>query len=90
MPLLIVLPSRSQFSGVVNETVSLRDLSATIVDPVGLAAGSPFPGRSLSRLWRPASAAEAAVRGDRDGAISELSGPNPSLPSGIAGWAAST
>ena len=52
VPLLVVLPARSQFSGVVKQTVSLRDLPATIVELVGLAAGSPFPGRSLAGLWR--------------------------------------
>ena len=81
VPLLVVLPSRSQLSGVVNETVSLRDLPATIVDLVGLAASSPFPGRSLAKLWRTPAAGEAPVTGDLDGAISELSGPNPSFPS---------
>ena len=30
---------------------SLRDVAATVVDAVGLAEGSPFPGRSLARLW---------------------------------------
>ena len=33
------------------ETVSLRDLPATIVDLVGLEGESPFPGRSLARFW---------------------------------------
>ena len=47
VPLLIVLPARSQFSGVVSKVVSLRDLPATIVELVGLAGGSPFPGRTL-------------------------------------------
>ena len=49
MPLLIVPPARSRSPGVVSETVSLRDLPATIVDLVGLEAGSPFPGPSLAR-----------------------------------------
>ncbi len=49
----------------VSEPVSLRDLPATIVDQLGLASGSPFPGRSLAALWRSApeqsrSAATAA------------------------------
>jgi arylsulfatase A-like enzyme len=81
VPLLIVLPSGSQFAGVVKETVSLRDLPATIVDLVGLAAGSPFPGPSLARMWHQPSPGNAAASGDLDGAISELSSPNPSLPS---------
>jgi arylsulfatase A-like enzyme len=81
VPLLFVLPAPSQFPRVVRETVSLRDLPATIVDLVGLAPGSPFPGRSLTRLWRDPSPGDAPAPLDLDGAISELSEPNPSLPS---------
>ncbi len=81
VPLLVVLPARTQVSGVVRECVSLRDLPATIVDLVGLADGSPFPGRSLARLWRPRDPGDAPGAGDVVGAISELSAPNPSLPS---------
>ena len=47
VPLLFVLPEQSRFQGVVSDTVSLRDLPATIVDLVGLADAAPFPGRSL-------------------------------------------
>ena len=35
-----------------SETVSLRNLPATIVDLVGLEANSSFPGPSLADLWR--------------------------------------
>ena len=34
-----------------SDTVSLRDLPATVVDVVGLASGAPFPGHSLADLW---------------------------------------
>jgi arylsulfatase A-like enzyme len=81
VPLLIVLPGRSGAPVVVDDTVSLRDLAATIVDLVGLADGAPFAGSSLVRLWRdlrPKS--DGHERGDC-GAISELSGPNPTFPS---------
>ena len=44
VPLLIVPPPGSQRARVVRDTVSLRDLPATIVDVVGLATGAPFPG----------------------------------------------
>jgi arylsulfatase A-like enzyme len=81
VPLLIVLPSSRQFSRVVTETVSLRDLPATVLDQVGLAAGSPFPGRSMARLWSSPSLGEALGEPAPEGAISELAGPNPSLPS---------
>ncbi len=36
---------------VVTAPVSLRDLPATVVDQLGLSAGSPFPGRSLAAHW---------------------------------------
>ena len=51
VPLLIVLPGHNR-SVIVSETVSLRDLPATIVDLTGQGTGAPFPGRSLARLWR--------------------------------------
>jgi arylsulfatase A-like enzyme len=80
VPLLIVPPTRIQAQSLVSDTVSLRDLPATIVDLVGLGPGSPFPGRSLARLWRGTSPGAASVAGDLDGAISELGGPNPRDP----------
>jgi arylsulfatase A-like enzyme len=51
VPLLIVPPGGSATSRVVEETVSLRDLPATIVDLLHLEADSPFPGTSLARYW---------------------------------------
>jgi arylsulfatase A-like enzyme len=78
VPLLIVLPSRGQHGRVVSEPVSLRDLPATIVDLVGLAATSPFPGRSLACHWRTSPpAADPDVRTD---VFSELPMANPSNP----------
>jgi len=81
VPLLILLPSGGHAASVVRETVSLRDLPATIVDLAGLAAGAPFPGRSLARLWGDSLPGSAAGVGDSYGAISELSEPNPTDPS---------
>jgi arylsulfatase A-like enzyme len=78
VPLLIVLPARSQSQGVVNETVSLRDLPATIVDLAGLGTGSPFPGRSLAGLWQ--GSAPGADSQAIEGAVSELASPNPTDP----------
>ncbi|HZW29908.1 MAG TPA: sulfatase-like hydrolase/transferase [Isosphaeraceae bacterium] len=81
VPLVIVVPAGSQGPGVVPETVSLRDLPATIVDLTGLGANSPFPGRSLTRLWRAPSPAAAGEDCDDEGVISELTAPNPTNPS---------
>jgi arylsulfatase A-like enzyme len=66
VPLLIVPPGGCATRRVVKETVSLRDLAATIVDVLDLANGSPFPGDSLARFWRdraPTPALEAASEG---------------------------
>jgi arylsulfatase A-like enzyme len=78
VPLLIVLPAGRRSTSVVRETVSLRDLPATIVDLAGLGPASPFPGRSLAHLWRGPSPRAGSV--ESDGAISELPKPNPYDP----------
>jgi arylsulfatase A-like enzyme len=71
VPLVIVPPSGSPrpLRPVVPETVSLRDLPATVVDLLGLKAGTPFPGGSLAPLW----ARHSARSGD------ESDGPSPAL-----------
>jgi arylsulfatase A-like enzyme len=80
VPLLILLPERGQSPEVVRETVSLRDLPATIADLVGMADEAPFPGSSLARLRRDVRLKSATAAAE-DGAISELSSPNPTIPS---------
>jgi arylsulfatase A-like enzyme len=70
VPLVIRPPSGLNRSMVVRETVSLRDLPATIVDLLRLGAGSPFPGESLARFWR------NAPSGNLD--LSVETGPSPS------------
>ncbi len=52
VPLVIRPPTGRSAPAIVEETVSLRDVPATIVDFLGLGAGSPFPGTSLARFWR--------------------------------------
>ncbi len=51
VPLVILSPG-APAGRVVDDPVSLRDLPATVVDQLGLSAGSPFPGRSLAAYWR--------------------------------------
>jgi arylsulfatase A-like enzyme len=75
VPLLIVPPSRIKAERVVRETVSLRDLPATVVDLAGLGTRSPFPGRSLSALWEGQLARPIE---DLDEVLSELPSPSPS------------
>jgi arylsulfatase A-like enzyme len=62
----------------VRQTVSLRDLPATIVELAGLADGSPFPGRSLSPLWRDPTARPGEGVYET---LAELPSPNPIDPS---------
>ena len=80
VPLLIVPASGLQTPAVVDETVSLRDLPATIVDLVGLGNGSPFPGDSLARFWVDSRSKGARSPRDHDPVISELMAPNPARP----------
>jgi arylsulfatase A-like enzyme len=57
VPLVIIPPGGSPTHRVVTETVSLRNLAATIVDLLDQGAGSPFPGKSLARFWNGSSPA---------------------------------
>ena len=50
VPLVILSPDAPAGLSVTTP-VSLRDLPATIVDRLGLSAGSPFPGHSLAAFW---------------------------------------
>jgi arylsulfatase A-like enzyme len=51
VPLIVVKPDRVAAGRRVHAVVSLRDVPATILDLLGLSAGSPFPGESLAPLW---------------------------------------
>ncbi len=72
VPLLIVPPGGSATKQVVTETVSLRDLAATIVDVLGLRASSPFPGSSLARFWDGTQPAALPARASSDSALAEV------------------
>jgi hypothetical protein len=77
---VMVLPGQNR-SVNVSETISLRDLPATIVDLAGHGRRAPFPGRSLARLWQDARPAGQSVAAENaDGVISELASPNPYDP----------
>ena len=77
---LVIFPPSGNPSSIVEETVSLRDLPATIVDLARLGNGSPFPGESLGRFWRETSPEEAGARSEHTPVISELTAPNPLNP----------
>jgi arylsulfatase A-like enzyme len=51
VPLVLIPPASSVSPRVVFETVSLRDLPATIVDLVGIKGDVTFPGSSLACFW---------------------------------------
>ncbi|WP_435006103.1 sulfatase-like hydrolase/transferase [Tundrisphaera lichenicola] len=51
VPLILIDPSGGLEGRVIQDPVSLRDLPATVVERLGLDAGSPFSGRSLARYW---------------------------------------
>jgi len=72
VPLLVISPGGSAKKQVIKETVSLRDLPATIVDLLDLEAGSPFPGASLARYWDRTSPAERPAHASSDPALAEL------------------
>ncbi len=55
VPLIVTLPGGEAAGRVVEATVSLRDLPATVMDLVGTGAGHPLPGRSLASHWRGAT-----------------------------------
>ena len=61
VPLVIIPPGGSPSKRVVTETVSLRNLAATIVDVLDLETGSPFPGESLARFWDSSSASPSQI-----------------------------
>jgi arylsulfatase A-like enzyme len=79
VPLVIVPRSEERSGRVVQETVSLRQIPATIAELVGAGGKSPFPGRSLTSLWRENASADSALRAG-EGVLSELSAPNPNDP----------
>ncbi len=73
VPLVVLPPGGSGPSlRVVSDTVSLRDLAATIADVVGLGAGSPFPGSSLARFWNGSRGAVPEAPVASDSALSEV------------------
>jgi arylsulfatase A-like enzyme len=90
VPLLIIPPGGSATKKVVSQTVSLRDLAATVVDVLGMKAGSPFPGNSLARLWKGPSTGSPSDLALSDQALAEVVPIDPLNrdPSGLPrkGW----
>ncbi len=72
VPLLIVPPGGRATGRVVEETVGLRDLPATVVDLLDLGADSPFPGASLARYWGPEAPEATPTPATASPALAEL------------------
>ena len=72
VPLLIVPPGGASAKRVVTETVSLRDLAATVVDIVNQTKGAPFPGDTLARFWNEGRPTDAAGGTPGSPALSEV------------------
>jgi arylsulfatase A-like enzyme len=90
VPLVIIPPVASPSKRIIAETVSLRDLAATIVDLLGLEVRSPFPGDSLARFWNGKSATPRVGSSVSEQALSEVvpndaMNPDPSPPP-VRGW----
>jgi arylsulfatase A-like enzyme len=77
VPLLVIDTSGTPAGRIVRAPVSLRDLPATVVDRLGMAQGSPFPGRSLARHW---DGAAESVAETPDLVISEVEAPPEADP----------
>ena len=72
VPLVIVPPGGRATGQAINETVSLRDLPATIVDVLDLESGSPLPGDSLARFWQEKPQTAAHSHSSSATALSEV------------------
>ena len=85
VPLLIVPPGGAASGRVVKETISLRDMAATLVDVAGLADGSPFPGQSLARFWTDLSSPPRLAAAEPDFGLAEVVPNDPAKhdPSGL-------
>lgn len=72
--MLAILPGGAHAGQSVAAPVSLRDLPATVVDLLGLATASPFPGDSLARHLGPGASVEAGP------SLSEVDAPVKAAP----------
>lgn len=80
---LVILSAEAPGGRMVDQPVSLRDLPATIVDRLGLASDSPFPGRSLAAVWKDSASTSTAplvspAFSERLARNTTLPGPDPS------------
>ncbi|MGC8641538.1 MAG: sulfatase family protein, partial [Isosphaeraceae bacterium] len=87
VPLVILPPAGIPCGIVVKDTVSQRDLAATIVDVTGQGDGKPFPGQSLARFWDGSQATPAEPAGRAAGrALAEVIPNDPLLHPDRSHW----
>jgi arylsulfatase A-like enzyme len=73
VPLLVSFRGRIPEGKRIADPVSIRNLPATVLDLLNLNDRSPFPGRSLARLWGGGSGPDkTGPNGDDDLVLSEL------------------
>jgi arylsulfatase A-like enzyme len=82
VPLVIIPPAGGPSPRLVTETVSLRDLAATIAELSHVKTISPFPGKSMARFWK-GQASDSSMAVDANQTLSEVVpldafGPDPS------------
>ena len=82
VPLVIIPPVGGPAPRKVTETVTLRDLAATIAEIPAFTTPSPFPGNSLARFWK-SPESDSSKAADANEALSEVVpldsfGPDPS------------
>ncbi len=58
---LVILSPQAPAGKEVASPVSLRDLPATVVDLLGLSAGTPFPGHSLTGYWKSSAGEDSEI-----------------------------
>jgi arylsulfatase A-like enzyme len=63
VPLVVHFPGRVPAGRAVRESVSLRDLAATMVDLLKIQGESPFPGQTLAHRWERPASAQGASKG---------------------------
>ena len=78
VPLLIVAPGVVPEGRRIERPVSLRDVPSTVLDAIGAAGASPFPGRSLARTWD----GKEGLDGLSDVVLSEIEAPPDDDPNG--------
>jgi arylsulfatase A-like enzyme len=79
VPLLIIPPGGAKTPSVIDDTVSLRDLAATIVDLTGVSAAGAFPGDSLARFWKEDTPLERPAASIASSAIAEVVPNDPAI-----------